>query len=62
MFDGQWVVLHHFRESLSTRLYGWVGDKQHLHQLGDEVRVPDVVLTADEHHQEGDDVLNTWLI
>lgn len=62
VFDGQRVVLHHFRESLSTRLNSGVGDEQHLHQLGDKVGVPDVVLTADEHHQEGDNVLDTWLI
>lgn len=62
LFDRQRVVLHHFRESLSARLYSRVGDKQHLHQLGDKVGVPDVVLTADEHHQKGDNVLDTWLI
>lgn len=62
LFDGQRVVLHHFRKSLSTRLYSRVGDKQHLHQLGDKVGVPDVVLAADEHHQEGDNVLDAWLI
>lgn len=62
MFDGQRVVLHHFRESLRTRLNSRVCDEQHLHQLGDKVGVSDVVLTADEHHQEGDDVLNIWLI
>lgn len=62
LLDRQRVVLHHFREALSTRLYGRVGDEQHLHQLGDKVRVPDVVLTADEHHQEGDYVLHTGLI
>lgn len=62
LFHRQRVVLHHFRESLSTRLYCRVGDKQHLHQLSDKVGVPDVVLAADEHYQEGDDVLNTRLI
>lgn len=62
LFDRQRVVLHHFRESLSTRLYSRVSDEQHLHQLGDKVGVPDVVLAADEHHQEGDDVLDTRLI
>lgn len=50
LFDGQRVVLHHFREPLSTWLYSRVGDKQHLHQLGDKVGVPNVVLAADEHH------------
>lgn len=62
MFDGQGVVLHHFRESLSTRLYSRVGDKEHLHQLGNKVRVSDVVLAADENHQEGDNVLDAGLI
>lgn len=62
LFDRQWVVLHHFRESLSSRLHSRVGDKQHLHQLGDKVGVPDVVLAANEHHQEGDNVLDTRLI
>lgn len=62
LFDGQRVVLHHFRESLSTRLDSRVGDEQHLHQLGNKVGVPDVVLAADEHHQKGDDVLDARLI
>lgn len=62
LFDRQRVVLHHFRESLGAWLYSRVGDKQHLHQLGNKVRVPDVVLAADEHHQEGNNVLDTWLI
>lgn len=61
LFDRQRVVLHHFEESLSTWLYSGVSDKQHLHQFGDKVRVSDVVLAADEHHQEGDNVLDTWL-
>lgn len=56
------MVLHHFREALSTRLYSWVGDKQHLHQLGNKIRVPDIVLAADENHQKGDDVLDTGLV
>lgn len=62
MFHRQRVVLHHFWESLCPRLYSRVGDKQHLHQLGDKVGVPDVALTADEHHQECDDVPNARLI
>lgn len=62
LFDRQWMVLHHFRESLSTGLYGRVSDKQHLHQLGDKVGVPHVVLAADKHHQKGDNILNTRLI
>lgn len=62
LFDGQRVVLHHFGESLSTRLDSRVGDEQHLHQLGDKVGVPDVVLAADEHHQKGDDVLDARLV
>lgn len=62
VFDRQRMVLHHFIESLSTRLYSRIGDKQHLHQLGYKVGVPDVVLTADEHYQEGDDILDTRLI
>lgn len=56
------MVLHHFGESLSTRLDSRVGDEQHLHQLGDKVGVPDVVLAADEHHQKGDNVLDARLI
>lgn len=60
--DRQRMVLHHFRESLSTRLDSRVGDKQHFHQLGNKIGVPDVVLAADEHHQEGDNILHTWLI
>lgn len=62
LFDRQRVVLHHLREPLSTGLDSRVGDEQYLHQLGNKIGVPDVVLTADEHHQEGDDVLDTGLI
>ena len=45
-----------------------VEDIDHLHQLGDQVRVTDVVAGADEHYQKGDKVVdarvrqNTWLI
>lgn len=62
LFDRQWVVLHHFRESLSTRLDSRVGDEQHLHQLGNKVGVPDVILAADEHHQKGNDVLDARFV
>lgn len=56
------MVLHHLREALGAGLDSRVGDEQHLHQLGDQVGVPDVVLTTDENHQEGDDFLHTRLI
>ena len=56
------MVLHHLREALGPRLYSWISDKQHLHQLGNKVGVPDIVLAADEHHQEGHNVLHAWLI
>lgn len=62
LFDRQGVVLHHLGEALRARLHGRVGDEQHFHQLGDQVGVPDVILTADEHHQESDNVLDTWLV
>lgn len=56
------MVLHHLEEALGARLHGWVGDKEHLHQLGDQVWVLYVVLTANEDHQECDDVFSAWLI
>lgn len=56
------MVLHHLEEPLGARLHCRVGDKEHLHQLGDQVRVLYVVLTANEDHQEGHDVLSAWLI
>ena len=62
LLDGERVVLHHLEEALGALLNGRVGDKQHLHQLGDKVGVPDVVLAADEHHQEGDHVLHAGLV
>lgn len=62
LFHRQWMVLHHFRKSLSAWLYSRVGDKQYLHQLSNKIGVPDVVLTADEHHQECDYVLDAWFI
>lgn len=62
LFDRKRVVLDHLKEALGARLNCWVSNKQHLHQLGDQVRVSNVVLTADEHHQEGHYVLSAWLI
>lgn len=56
------MVLHHLGKALGAQLHRRVGDKKHLHQLGDQVGVPDVVLTADEHHQEGNNVLDAGLI
>lgn len=62
LIDWQGVVLYHLKEALGARLNCWVSNKQHLHQLGNQVGVSDVVLTADKHHQEGHDVLSAWLI
>lgn len=62
LVDGERVVLHHLEEALGAGLHRWVGDEQHLHQLGDQVGVADVVLTADEHNQEGHDVLSAGLV
>ena len=62
LIDGDRVVLHHLEEALGAGLHRRVGDEQHLHQLGDQVRVADVVLTADEDDQEGHDVLSARLV
>lgn len=62
LIDWQRVVLDQLKEALGARLNCWVSNKQHLHQLGNQVGVSDVVLTANEHHQEGRDVLSAGLI
>lgn len=62
LIDRQWVVLHHLKETLSAWLHRRVGDEQHLHQLGNQVWVLYVILTADEDNQEGHNVFSGWLI
>lgn len=62
LIDRQWVALHHLKETLSARLHGWVGNEQHLHQLGNQVWVLYVILTAKEDYQEGHNVFSAWLI
>ncbi len=62
LIDRQWEVLHHLKKTLSARLHRRVGDEQHLHQLGNQVWVLYVILTANEDHQEGHNVFSAWLI
>lgn len=56
------MVLDHFKKLLGSRLNGRVGHKHDLHQLGHQVRIPDVVLATQHHNEEHHNILSAGLV
>lgn len=56
------MVLNHLKKLLGSRLNSRVGHEHDLHELGHEVRVPDIVLVAQHHDEERHDILSAGLV
>jgi hypothetical protein len=52
------VLKQHLVNTLGVPLDGWIQEKHDFNQLGQEVRIADVVCTAHANNQQSDHILD----